>query len=556
MTMFSWRDTLTLALVAILPAVIQAIVGVSLTGSHAAADGPFTIGALSQYNAEFSGGTWQPRWAWTGNNGLGSPIFFIYPPGAYFVTALIYSWFPSLAPATVISIMGVIFRALAIGSCALWLGQHFEAKIALAGGAFYALMPYIAYYNPEYRLAYAETSAAALLPLVFLAVDLGHGRFLQTIVYVAGAICLLAFFHLPSIMIAGGLSVIYAGLLASSTNAAIVRIFSVLSGVLLGLALAALDIVPAISLLPEISASNLQNPAFAWSGNFLLKPRGLVNPYFVPLDICFFVPFIAGVAGIRKVIGEPCGRAIVGTFIVSAFLMLPLALPVWKIVYPLQQIQFPWRFLLPMSLMAAALCTDMFCLADAKYRLVILGAFGVVGLITVAVSIMTGDPSHSDAERSRQALQADYVDAPEYMPRVAGTKGWFYFHQKGGNSQERAARAISPCLLRASAPIRTAEKGMAFDVSQCNGQTVFPQFYFPGWSAKGMSDLTVAPDPVSGFVMVNIRPGTKQVTLARKMLNEETLGWRISALAFVAWMSLIACNGYVGHKRDIRANIR
>jgi hypothetical protein len=120
---------------------------------------------------------------------------------------------------------------------------------------------------------------------------------------------------------------------------------------------------------------------------------------------------------------------------------------------------------------------------------------------------MTGDPSHSDVERSRRALQAGYVDAPEYMPRVAGAKGWFYFHQKGGNSQERAARAVSQCLFEASAPVRAAEKGMTFDVSRCNGQTVFPQFYFPGWSAKGMSDLTVAPDPASGFVMVNIRPG-------------------------------------------------
>lgn len=204
----------TLVLAAIVVPVVQAALGEQLAGWHGAHDGSFATYTLIQFQTELAQGHGLPRWSFDGNFGLGSPIFYIYPPGAFAVAAWMGELLPWLAVPTLLDIAGILFRVGAIATCALWLRRHTSPGSAITGGALYALMPYISVINPQVRLAFAETAAAALLPLVFLAVDLGAAEIVRTIVLVSVAMALLAVTHLPSTVLAGGVALLYAMSLA------------------------------------------------------------------------------------------------------------------------------------------------------------------------------------------------------------------------------------------------------------------------------------------------------------------------------------------------------
>ncbi|MBD0275318.1 MAG: hypothetical protein ICV73_25750, partial [Acetobacteraceae bacterium] len=187
---FAWA----FAAAALAVAAAQAIMGVQFLRAH---DGPFAVAALARFRAELGMPGFLPRWAFDAYGGLGAPIFLFYPPGAFAAAAALGSVLPGASDAGLVDAAGVLFRALAALSCAAWLRLHVGPASALVGGALYALMPYVAVVNPHYRMAFAETAAAALLPLAFLAADLGAGRVLRTAAFVAPAIAGLALVHLP-----------------------------------------------------------------------------------------------------------------------------------------------------------------------------------------------------------------------------------------------------------------------------------------------------------------------------------------------------------------------
>jgi hypothetical protein len=514
-----------------IPAFVQMIFGVQMTGKYAAPDGAFTVETLNQFSAEVAQGYWLPRWSWTGNGSLGSPIFFFYPPGAYLLSTPLHLLLPHLPLATVVGIMGIVFRALGILTCALWLHQRYGPTLALAGGAVYVLMPYIAFYNPQYRLAYAESGATFLLPLLFLSLDKGYGRFALTIFLSAPVILLLAIFHLPSTLIGCVLAFPYAVLLADSRRTVILQMSATLCAVLLGLALASFTLLPALRLLPEVLSAALNK--FGWQGFFLFRLRDSTNPYYLILDACLLVPLLGAAAGVGRTFADQGFRALAGSFVTAAFLTLPLSWPLWKTAFPLQRIQFPWRFLLPTSLTAAGLIVNGLSTHGLKFRVCFAVAVAAVLSIITAVSLLTSDAAHTDEERTSLALAAPFADAPEYIPVNAARKGWAYFQQNGGSTRKRAASFISSCLGPAR---RIDARSVSFDVSHCSGPVVLPQFYFPGWTAYSGGPLAVAPDPSSGLVRVDAVPGKSQLVLSRHPVPEEEDGFKASMAAFLAWV--------------------
>jgi hypothetical protein len=367
---FAW----SLVAAALGVAVVQAAMGVPVFRTH---DGPFAVASLARFRAEIAASGTLPHWTFDAYAGLGAPIFMFYPPGAFTAAAALGVALPGVSEVTLIEVAGVLFRALAILSCAAWLRLHVGWAYALAGGALYALMPYVAVLNPQLRLAFAETAAAALLPLVFLAVNLGAGRVLRTMALTAPAIAGLAFVHLPSTVLAGGLAVLYALLLPARLSWAMVRgAAGTMLGVALGLGIAGAHVVPTLSMLSEISAAALKGqPSKSVEGgtyslepmdHFLLMPgtNTIGGLYF---NLSLVPPIVAAALGARAALqGAGPARAVLGTLAVAVFLTLPISAPVWRLPLPLREVQFPWRLLLPVSLLAAALLYA--CLAAPRSR--------------------------------------------------------------------------------------------------------------------------------------------------------------------------------------------
>jgi hypothetical protein len=536
-----------LACAALLVSVVQLVMGVPLVGNHAAHDGVFAVSSLVQFQSELRGGHF-PRWTVVGNGGLGSIVFFFYPPGAYFLASLLGLGLPSLTAATVIGLAQVPFRLGALLACFAWLRRHTTTEAALTGSALFLLMPYVAILNPQARLAFAECAATALVPFAFLAVDVGRGRMMTTIVLVAAALCALTFVNLPTAALTSSLIVVYAALLANNWPDALRYAATTASGVILGMGLAACSLIPALALLPASAGStSLWGTQFQPEHNFLLTAN-VIRAEHGPLqgllmDIGLLVPVAVALAYGRQALRlDRRSWALLGTFALAVFLTLPLSAPIWTLVRPLRSVQFPWRLLLPISLLAAALvATALPACPVFLRRCAIFGGFILAGA-AIACSVVFGDHMSTGSARTQQALSSRAVNFVYFLPADAANRGWLSYGKQGGDFRVRAESLVSGCVERPAAVTASAgDHGggpgmLRFGVAGCAGPTALPQFYFPGWTAQaGSTTLSVTSDPASGLVSVDIPPGTSSVTLRRETLGIEWLGLAVSAICLCLW---------------------
>ncbi len=166
----------------------------------------------------------------------------------------------------------------------------------------------------------------------------------------------------------------------------------------------------------------------------------------------------------------------------------------------------------------------------------------------------------SGEARTNDALQSAGANASEYMPVVPAGRGWYHFGQEGGNYQERALTFVSPCVRGQAAQETFPQTGMRtiFDVRGCAGQTVLPQFYFPGWVAnRDGSETVVGYDPKSGLLAVDVPPDSRSLTLHRTMLSVEKFGILVSitSLVILVTVLLIAMRGFQrGRPQDSRVS--
>jgi hypothetical protein len=531
-----------LAVLAVLVAVAQSVGGVLLTGPNKADDGAFAISTLTALN---HGGGWPlPRWSVIGNGGLGTPVFYFYPPGAYIAASAIAALLPKLPVATILGLAMILFRIGDVLTCTLWLRRHVETRIALAGGALYALMPYNAVFNPQLRFAFAETAASAVLPLVFLAADAGAGRPLRTITWIAPAIALIAFVHLPTVVLTGGLIVVYAAMLGTDWLDRARQFLAAAFGVALGLGLAGATIVPALLLLKDISPKFLQLPFLQPEHGFLFRMvinrLGIKKNYFLHLSL--ILPVLAAGLGVPAALrSQGWPRAALVTLVVAVFLTLPISAPIWSLPLPLRRVQFPWRLMVAISLLGAALAAKGLAERGRRAWHILLLAGMACAAAWIGLGIYRSARGESDVMRTQKALASSGANVPEYFP-ASGGKSWLSFRDQGAAAIRKRADAVSGCPQHRVILARPISDGIRFNVSGCAGHILLPQFYFPGWMALS-STTPPAPDPATGLVMVTVPMGQQEIVLRRSVVWQEKAGACVSAGSLILWMLLAAASG-------------
>ena len=533
---------LLLCAAALAVAVVQLTIGVRLEGYKAAYDGSFAVAVFSQYYNEVAHGHWLPRWVTTGHGGLGSPMFFFYPPGSFAAATILQFSLPGMSAATIIGLMCVLFRAASIVTCALWLRLRTGTGAALTGAALYVLMPYVAFLDPQIRLAYAECASAVLVPVAFLAVDLGIRNRRLMIPLVALAMALLAVVHLPMTVLASGLLGIYSLACPYDWRSAALHVVRVGAGILIGLGLAGFTIIPALVLLPAITQQALWDPEHQPQNNVLFDPTSLQPSFFslfedfsalVPLTLALFAVKVGGISGRQNLAVFLC-------LLAAIFLASQLSSPIWMAPSPLRYAQYPSRLNLPISLLGAALVAYKFSDFAPFWRRAAYGTGFTLAIAWIGLAIVRGDGMRSGDVRTREALFSPGANASEYMPATATAHGWFHFGQGGGNYRQRAGTMVSPCMREQTAGARYLALGgdLEFDVHDCNGSTVLPQFYFPGWSATlDGSNLAVVNDQSTGLSSVEVAKDSNTINLHRAMLPVEKLGIFVSAGSILTWLT-------------------
>ena len=351
---------------------------------------------LPFYDAIASGNLY-PSWLAESNGGYGDPSFRFYPPAFYYLLAasrfLVGNWYDAtLIAFIVVSIVGGL-------GIYFWARSFLSPQTAAWAGVFYALAPY--HINQLYQAAMlAEWAGSAVLPFVFAFVDRvcqrGKSR---DIAGLAVSYALLLFTHLPLAVI-GSMALLVYALVRLGSSGKLLKLAKLSFGVVLGLILSAVYWVTMIAEKDWIAADKLEpNSLPGYGRNFVLSALSPDNLTVWWVNILTLMTlFLCAPAVVFLFRNSSAHRRIVRPVIIvtafALFMSLPLSWPIWRVLGPLQETQFPWRWLAIFSMgasivAAAALPVVMGAVVklDRSKRMLMFGAMAIAVAFTMSHSV-------------------------------------------------------------------------------------------------------------------------------------------------------------------------
>ena len=440
-----------------------------------------------QFADQLRAGTLYPRWLPASHGGLGSPVFYYYPPLGFYPAGLLAA--AGLTPyAAIVATFGLAFAG---AGAAMYGWLRDQAERPLAGALLFMAAPYhlADFYG---RGALAETCAIAFIPLLALGlrrVAEGRGAALAALAY-AAMICT----HLPLALLASlFLAAPYALVLAKGRPKALLAFAPPL---VLGVPLAAIYLVPALALEP------FRDAAVLWSHDVLQPDHWLLTNWTPPLDgmrlislkVIAVVALPAAFLALRRGAFWPL-YALAVCAIVAGLLPLFWDLPL------VRSVQFPFRAL-PFAEFGFA---TAFALAP-RGRLVALLA--VPALLLSATFLLAPAPEQAPVT---PADLARHADVPENLPPGQRPYGW-------------PSRWALDLAAAHQAPV------------QQGAVTIEPVFYFPAWRVTCDGGAVPAfADPATGL-LAHDGSGCR---LALGWTGAEKVGAAISLAALLALLALI-----------------
>lgn len=376
-------------------------------------DGPscghdFDFHLLSWFEAahQFAHGNLHPHWATLPAYGAGEPRFVFYPPVSWTLGGVLtgaLTHLPHLSPAAGFNAVPILLTWIALSAAGLALfalaRRYTHANAALFAAILYLSNPYLLFTAYE-RTAFAELLSAALLPLVLAAVlPLADPAEPPSIPRVSLPVAALWLTNAPAaVMGSYSLALIVllrvVALRRTPRTATTVALRSAV-GTLLGLALAAFYLVPAVLEQRWVEISMAVTAGMRPADNTLfhhtldpdhdavLHTASLIA---VVLLIATAAFLITGFARSRKSAApRPPLPYLTGLAALIAVLLTPVSLPLWRYLPELAFLQFPWRLLAVLSV-AAALAA---ALALHRIRFPVALAATIALLIPAAIAIPT-----------------------------------------------------------------------------------------------------------------------------------------------------------------------
>ena len=533
----------------------------------------------SHFSKQLWSGDLYPRWLMEMNGGLGSPVFFFYPPAPYFLTSLLRPLFPN--DPTGLHQLGIAASAALIASgltAYLWLRNLADPTAALIAAILYMAMPYHLAADLYVRASFAEYWTFVWMPLILYFVHrLAAGRKLA-VVGMAISWALLMMTHLPTTLMFSIVPFCYALWLAPE-NKKLRMLGLTFVAAVLGVGLAAIYLAPALTTQQFVLVSKMTTGYFSYANwlffaKFSLWKEDKVTMLLLVADMlavatCAFII----VRSTRHSQTKKLGRFWFALVILSALMMTQLSKPVWLAVPPLQRIQFPWRFNTLVVLATAALLA-MAISGLKTNRSPALFAAKLVGLVLMIVWIpatvwkaSTVFPQTNPVQRDiaiRQEELDQSRDPPEYRPRWSQPTAaidweasvdeelWIRLMktdiesllQRAGSS---TGHPPQPKIIEGNgvAEIKLRKPGeIDLIVNSATGMKVtVPQFYYPYWTARLSGeaiDLAVTPSQPDGLIDLSVPAGNHLVQLQLKRSAPEQIGMIISLISLIG-VAVFAC---------------
>jgi uncharacterized metal-binding protein len=539
-------------------------------------DAGFHAAWYSHFSKQLWMGDLYPRWLIEMNGGLGSPVFFFYPPAPYFFTSVLRPFFPS--DANGLHQLGVAASAALIASgltAYLWLKNLADPKAALIAAILYMAMPYHLTADLYVRAAFAEYWTFVWMPLILYFLHrLASGHKLA-FVGVAVSYALLIMTHLPTTLIFSVVLFGYAICLAPKKRK-LKTLITVSEAAILGVGLAAIYLLPAMTTQQFVLLGKISTGYFSYSNWLFFAKLSLWKEDKLTMALLVADMFLIATCAflIIRSTREPQHKKMRGFWyavaITSVLMMTELSKPVWLVVPVLQKIQFPWRFNTVLCLSVSALLA-MAISSMAKRSLSSPRIVSAAALLLILAWIppavwkawkvfpQTNPNQHDIGERTEEIAQSR--DPAEYRPRWNKSMAAVDWELSVDENlwDQLMTRDVESLLNRAGSsaehqpePIITEGAGRAainarkpreidLHVETLTGVSlVVPQFYYPYWSAQmaGQPDsLTLSPSEPDGLLSLRVPPGDHQIQLRLKRSGAELWGQIISMACLIIMFS-------------------
>jgi len=494
----------------------------------------------------FLDGDFYPSWSLNRNFGYGGMESRLYPPVSHYSLAVAYyltgSWhIGSWLVFTIFTFLG----ALAIY---LWAKEYLPARQAVFAGCFYALMPY--HLNQLYNtFFYAEFVGSAILPFSFYFVSrvCRRGKIID-LIGLAASFAALILTHLPLTVIGSLCLAIYA-LTILKRESFFAQIGKLAAGVLLGLA-ASSFFWTKVLLERDLMAKTavyadpwldyrfhfLLTPIQSFDGALLTRIYETSSFYYdlmflmtVVLVVGCTIPFLIWLKG-----REFKMKGVWILFGLSIFLAIPFSRFFWDFFKPLQEVQFPWRWLAIVSIAASMLSAgfvnhlfEWFKTKNRPLALIICGC--VLSFVTYSVSQVI-----------RQAPYIETSGVAQFMEKTRTDIGFTFWWT---NWTRKEAFDVKEKVLAANRETQinkwtATEKEFQIAEGSQNSARV-AVFYHPNWHATVNNEPVEISADENGALLIPVENKKAAVKLNFVEPAAVKAGQKISALVWLAFIFLI-----------------
>lgn len=478
---------------------------------------------VDEMTKELRSGQFPVRFVNDLGNGGGYNLFSFYPPLVYYIGAAIHLiGIPLVKVVKLTFILGYLISGTGMY---LLLKYFFSKRLAVIGAALFLTSPFLNY-EVFIRGALAEFFGMAIFPLtLWLLIKLIEEKQIRYFLLFGFSFAALILAHTFVGLFAALFFMITIFILSENKKA----VTGSLLGILLGISLTVWFWLPVFFQqgLTQYSQSFFATQSF--STNFLspLAVFGIKPPSwdFLPplLGISLFLGAILGIGlGVYKKLYRKSrffSLSVVG-FVFCVFIISSSSKFIWELSQQLRYMQFPWRFLVFLTVFAIIL--SVFFLSIIKNRLVQM----IFALVLFSVAIVFYS---SYLNPKTYNFISNY-----YAEDSCGTTTW---------AQEYLPRQVEKCLPRSKSrefiyPKITPSKGVRVGVSETEhgrnitlttsgekGTVTLRKYYSPGW--KGLLDnrhkLDIYASKPYGLVSINVPKGRHEVEIALDKTSVEVL---------------------------------
>jgi hypothetical protein len=434
--------------------------------------------------------------------------------------------------------------------CFSWLRSETGSVMAgLAGAVLYMAMPYYLAAVIYLRGAFAEVWAFVWLPMLLVFVRktvVGSSTFAigLSVTYAA-----LIMTHLPTVLLFSPVPILYA--LAISRSDRRLRNLLLISGAMaLGVALASIYLVPAM-MMQEFVSMHQRHDVFLSTGNWFISLATVTQGFRLTIPLASLLSLMAGICFFfvgrnRDQHYHRQRHFWLGLSLFSFFMMTSPSMPIWQLFPILQEVQFPTRYNVILSIAVAALAAfgvKSFGQLSPRRKMFVRGIAAVLILLWAAfdaANIIRSTPILASSDENDAKMIGPLVrkkDAPEYRPIWAPNDDEAIISEI-----EHETNVLKVDTLAGDAELRAVQmrpRLMVIDFAAQHDSTLrLHQFYFPGWKARiGDQEVRLLPDAADGTINVRVPPGENRLEVELTRTSYELIGLFMSSISLAVLLT-------------------